>query len=258
MGASRRVEAYIDGIALTQAVPGAIIRQITEDVPQTEQTAFSLPGTDGQRILGVSRRSRKISVEFVLREIHDLTLRAQMQEQAAAWAHDGVLTVSYRPDRRIRVRCTAPPVIGAARDYTQVLKAEFTAPLPWWEDAAETVFTMTGTSGAQNMRITGSTLYVPVTARITPAEATLTTLSITCRGTSMSFSDLNVAAGTPLVIGYTDEGYLTIRAGAVDWMSARSPASSDELLIQPGFSNTITFSANTAVTLELSARGRYA
>lgn len=41
-------------------------------------------------------------------------------------------------------------------------------------------------------------------------------------------------------------------------MSARSPASSDELLIQPGFSNTVSFTANTAVTLELSARGRYA
>lgn len=258
MGASRRVEAYIDGIALTQAVPGAIIRQITEDVPQVEQSTMNVPGLGGQRIIGVYRRSRKISVEFVLRQIHNLSARAMMQEDAAAWAHDGVLTVSYRTDRQIRVRCTACPVIGAARDYTQVLKAEFTAPLPWWEDAVPATLTLAaGTEGEGSFSLPGSAL-TPVDAEITAGSGGLDEILINCRETSLAFENLGLDEGDVLKIGHSDEGWLTVTCNGADMLPCMTIDSDDGLLAMPAFANEVSYEADKICTVKLIARGRYA
>lgn len=252
--ASRFLSAYVNGVALTDAVPRAIIREIHCDAAESDLTTGDRPGRAGQRLLGLHRKSLHVGVEFVIRELFDLAARSHAQEAAAAWARDGRLEISSMPGRYLQAVCTSRPALLAVRDYTALLRADFTAlALPYWQDLQPASLTLTGTNVTGTLRPLGTYGPQHLSVTVTPTGGTLTTLTLTADQTQMSFTGLSVPANTPLILDYDDQDLLTITAGGVGQLSHRS--GSDDLLVMPGTNATLRFTANTACTVRFDARG---
>ena len=253
---SRFLSAWVNGVALTSAVPRAIIRDIHFDAAESDLSTGDRPGQYGQTVLGLHRKSLHVGVEFVIRELFDLAARSAAQEAAAAWAQDGRLQVSNKPGRYLQMRCTGAPSLLAARDYTAVLRADFTAfAVPYWQDLDTVSLSLTGTGGNGTLRPLGTYGPQRLAVTVTPSGGTLTALTLTAGSTSMSFSGLSVAAGTPLILRYDEEDRLTITAGGAGQLSHRS--GSDDLLVTPQQANALAFTANTGCTVKFEARGLY-
>ena len=253
---ARHLWAWVNGAELTSAVPGAIIRQINFDPAESDLSTADRPGRYGQRLLGVHRKSLHVGVEFVVRELFDLSARARAAEAAAAWAQNGILRVSNMPDRFLRMVCTGRPTVLAARDYTQVMRADFTAlAVPYWQDLTPVSVSLSGLSGSGALRPLGTVDALHVTATVTPASGTLTTLTLTVGNTSMSFTGLSVTNAAPLIIAYDDQDLLTITSGGTGQLSHRT--GSDDLLAIPARDNAVSFTANVSCSVIFQARGLY-
>lgn len=254
----RHVEAYLDGLALRDAAPKVWIKQITEEIGALDASTAVFPGTDGERLLGPPRRrSLTVTIAATIHEVYDLTYRAQAQDAIAAWmGRGGVLTVSYRPDKRLRVAPGAVPALGKVRDYTQEITMKLTAyAVPYWEDVDARTWTYEADDdGEDEIAITGAR-ETPLQALIVPS-AELDTFTLQVGDDFITLADLNLASGKALVIGRTTDDFLTITADGVGILNKRTAASSDDLLLRPG-ANTVSWTADATCAVTLSARGRY-
>lgn len=253
----RHIEAFCNGVALTAAVPRAIISQVHEDTAETDLTTGDRPGSYGQRIIGIHRKTLHVGIEFVIRELYDLAARSRAVEAAAAWAQDGILELSSHPGRRLRVFCTTRPAVMAARDYTAVIRADFTAiAVPFWEDSVPRSVQMTGTSGSSELINLGSA-PAEVEATVKPSTSGNLTCSLTVGGTSISFSAVTgITSSAPLRLWYDENNYLHIDNGSVSKLAYRTAASADDMIAQPGI-NSVSFTASRSCTVTFAVRGRY-
>lgn len=257
MRSLKRLNAWINGDALRDVDSRIYITQITEpDADATLEWGTS-PGMQGQRLLRRARQAKKVIVEFDIRELFDLTSRQTVVTAANGWAADGIMRVSYRPGQRLRVQRSKAASMADARDVTGTYTIEFTAgPYPFWEDETpKTLALASGTTGSGTLIVPGQ-VYAGMDITVTPGSSTLSTLSLTIKGQTMAFADLGVASGTALAIGHDDRGLLTVKAGSNSKLNKRTAASVDDFNIAPG-SASISFTANTACTVKVSARGRY-
>ncbi len=250
----RKLEAWINGVPLS-GVGRILIQDIADNVPETEITYGDSPDRMGQRLLARRRLSRRVNIEFAVRELTDLAARAAAVDRVNAWAQDGILEVGHRPGQRLRVICSARASIQKPRDYTEAFTVSFEAVWPYWEDASPYITEMSGASGS-GVLINYGTMDSYVSASVTPQSAALTALTLTVGSTSFSLTGLNVAAGTALTIGYDERGLLLIRAGNVGLLGCRSEQSSDDMAAAPG-RNSVSFTANTACSVRLEVRGSW-
>ena len=102
----RKLEAWINGVPLS-GVGRILIQDIADNVPETEITYGDSPDRMGQRLLARRRLSRRVNIEFAVRELTDLAARAAAVDRVNAWAQDGILEVGHRPGQRLRVICSA-------------------------------------------------------------------------------------------------------------------------------------------------------
>ena len=252
----KRLNAWIDGASLRDIDTRLYITEIYEPEPDVTLDWGISPGISGQRKLRRTRQAKKVRIEFDIKELFDLKARAAIVDAANGWAHDGILTISTRPEQRMRAVLTQAATMDGARDVTAKYIIEFTAgACPYWEDETPRVLSLaSGTSGSGTLIIPG---HAPTGAEITVTPgASLSTLSLTIQGQTMAFSGLSVASGTALVIGHDDNGLLTIKAGTASKLSCRTAASVDDFRMVPG-SAAVSFTANAACTVSVSVRGRY-
>lgn len=258
MDKHRRVSASINNVALTDAAPLAIIRQITENPAESELVTGERPARPGQSVIGLKRTRLNIGIEFVLREIYNLEERASNIEAAAAWAKDGFLELSNKPGRRLRMVVTKRPTLGAARDYTQMFSVECAAmECPFWQDKFFSTAAATGATGTASLTPSGTVERLPLEFTVTPQSAAMTSLNVTVNGKNMAFSGLTVAAEKALKLYYDDSGLQWITNDGTSALQYRTAASADDLFVYPRKTNEITFTANTTVSAEFKARGLY-
>lgn len=256
----RHIDVYCNGVSLTDAVPIALLQQVTEDAATSEMETADRPGHFGQRLLGLHRKQLHVGIEFVLRELRDLTLRSHALEAAAAWAQDGKLELSNRPGRFLQCVCTQRPALGADRNYAQVLRADFTAlAVPYWQDAQPVVASLTTADDYFYMRPTGTVSPLHVEATITPIGGTLEQFGLyrvlPSPGTYMILNGLSVPVGTPVRIAYDDRDVLTITAGGQGLLSHRN--GHDDVTVLPEQNNRMHFTANVECSVVITARGLY-
>ena len=253
---ARHVEAWMDGVALSSVGP-FLLQQIQEEPPETEQTSYARPGMDGQWAGPTRRTALRIVLMVAIRELYDLPRRAMLAEALAVWANGKILQTSNRPGRRLRVRCTGAPALGAVRDYTQEMRVELTAwAPPYWEDEIAERLTLTGSTGSGTIRLPGTAdAPVAVTVTVTP-ESALTDLSLTVGENTITLAERAVPADTPLTLDRDEEDNLRITAAGVSQLRKRTAASADDLYCPPG-NVEISFTANAAVELDALARGRW-
>lgn len=252
----RRLNAWLNGASLKDADGRIIIKRIIEDAPEVDTTYGAVPGGHGQRFIFQSRKSRRISIVFSIRELYDVTARTRTVDAVNAWARDpGYLEISSRPDQRIWVRRANAAAAGDVRDYTAELQLDFDAyASPFWEDVGETSVSLTGPQAEGTLSVIGS---APPLIRVdATARAALTSLTVTVGDTSMALEGLTLESGQKLSIDHDPEGWLTITANGQSAMSARTAASSDELTASAG-AVAVSVQADAACDVIIRARGRW-
>lgn len=255
MRALRRLNAWINGVSLRELDSRIHVVNITEDAPDQELTWATAQGRSGQRLLSRTRSSKRISIEFDIRELYDIAARAGIVDAVNRWARDGLLTVSYRPEQRLRVLLTKAAEFGAARNITDSYTVEVTAATePYWEYVAPVELQLTGTSGEGVIVLPGSAMAAPV-IDITPGNASLQTLELVVAGQTLEFADLGVAKGKTLRIAHDSAGLLSVATSTASKLSKRTPESADDIMVSPG-AVSIQYTANTSCTVAVSIRGR--
>lgn len=245
----RPVNVWCNNVSLRDLDGRVLVRTVNEQTPQAALAYADNPGRDGQRLLSRVRENRRITVSFAVRELYDLAARARVVERVNAWAQDGELRVSYRPERRIAVTVAARAGISDPRDYNEAFKIELDAAAsPYWEDVTPQRLTLSGSSGSGSIRNLGSAMAYPVIS-VTPSGA-LSNFYIEFGGKNFALTNLGVSSGTPLRIGHDGRGFLFIKTAAASKLGCRQRASDDELIAAPGL-NAVYFSANTSCQVDL-------
>ena len=217
-----------------------VISGIQEAAGKEQIQAAGFGARDGQRITQRRRDTLDVVVKFKI-DLYkrQMAAREEILEAVNAWAMaGGWLTVNYKPDRRLRVKCVQPATVGDPWAWTGEYSITFRAyGVPYWQDVNAGSVTFRGNAG---------TLTVNGTAK-TAAECefgntsggTINAVTITCGASKMIFGSLGLQSGEVLVIDHNTEGLLRIRIRGVTGpyrsaMAARTAGSDDELWVNPG------------------------
>lgn len=257
----RRQNVWINDAGLREVDARIINVRLIEPDAQEAIIYAENPGRPGRRVLSRQRQSKKIQAQFGIRELYNLAARTEVIAAVNAWAQDGVLSASTRPDRMAQVIVTKWASPADVRDYNGMYTVEFEAAgVPYWQDATSTQLNLAGSSASGQLTVGGDVETV-IAASVTPSGGTLTSLTITATNadgsaTAFALQGLSVSAGTALAIAHDERGILTIAAGGTSLMGKRTAASADELTAKPGLV-TVAIGANTSCSAAITARGWY-
>lgn len=258
-----RHRAALGGLQLDEIDPAIVIQRIEEPEPK-EQIQTALIAGGGSRITGKRRESLDVNIKFGLDiRKEEMGVREILIEKINRWAMDGgILTISQRPDRQLRVGLATPAAIGDPWDWTASYTLVFRAcGIPYWEQATPvSTTTATGGSGSAVLTVEGSTESRADVTLVNMSGAEISTCSITVGGQTMTFTSLGLMGGESLVIDHDAQGILRIRIRSAggSWRSALARRSgADEFNVRPG-NVTVRFTAQRACQMTASVRGRYA
>lgn len=257
----RIVGVSLNGVPLTSAESLAVVQQVEEVTPEMDLDTADAHRPIGSTLLRRKRKAKEIKIGVIIGNLYDLELRAQAADAIRAWAQDGILEVSYRPEQRLRVKAGRVAALGQVREWTQMIEISLVAyALPYWESktAVSTTLNLATAGGTQSGTITpdGTADFAPCAVTITNvSNATIHTITVTVGDRSIVLENLELSAGAQLVLSHNDDMVYTITSGGVSKNDARTPDSDDELLVVPGQSNAISITADQAVSAVFSARG---
>ena len=253
-----RYDVWLDGINLRDNDPRIIVTGIAESQPKEKSTITYMGYTHGGRLSKTVRQELSVSVAIGIKET-DMQERDAVYQAIRKWGrYAGHLTISTRENQRLYVEDMSIKTSG--KTWTETITLTFTAlAKPFWESVGTQSATIgtAATSGSSSLFAPGNADECTVDAEITAKGGTLNTLTVTVGNTSMSFTSLGVTVNNKLTISHTDEGLLTIKNGATSLMAKRTGASADDLIAEPGSSNTVSFSGNVTCTAKYSTRGRW-
>ena len=255
---SRRIS--LDGVQLDSLDERIIISGFTEDsADETFRSVDRYPF--GSRITNQHLNKKKMTVKFQLKvRKGNFADRNEILEKIAKWARFGkVVKSSTRPNRQISVKCTQQPQRVDPRNWTGEYELNFEATgKPYWESTDTVSVTLAqGSSGEGLITITGNMETCGEATIQNKSGGTINTLELTVGAYTMSFTNLGLANNAYLTIDHEeirDIEVLRVRDGETSKMANK--AGDDEFILTPG-NNAISFSAGGAVSVTVSARGRY-
>ena len=262
-----RRRVALDGIELDSVDSRILIQGIEPAAGKDQITAVILWGGTGSRVTAEHRDSLDIVVRFTINEkSYRPAERGEVLEKVCAWAAaGGWMTVNYKPDRRIRVICAQMPQEGdlASRRQYQITFRAYG--VPCWQQENPTTLRITGTaSGQRDFGAAGNRSSVMDIQFRNTGSAAVNTLSVTCGGSTFSFTSLGLASGETLVIDHPDNGrlsWLRIRIQAANGtyrsaMGKRTAGSANDLDVMPG-TIRVSWSAGGAGTITFACAGRF-
>ncbi len=247
------IDCRLNGVSLASLDDALCVLDVKELSPKMRTSALALQ-PDGRRILRRTRESLSIEITFAIHH-EEPENRRRVQQAIHAWAEKGgVLTVSDRPGRQIRMQCASLPAM-AAQDWTSPLTLTLiSADAPYWEDQAPTG--VTG-SGPLTLDVPGTAESTPVSVLIINDTAeTVTRLSLLCGSTRMTFEGLSFAPGELFILD-EDNGILFADINGASVLPCRTPDSDDQLRLPCGSRSNLSVSADQALTAAFTLRGRY-
>lgn len=250
-----RYSVWLNDVSLQSVDPDIQITDITYAETAFQVSASQLANRPGLYAGKSYIAENKITVSFEIHKYNTAQRQAAL-DSVRAWASPGGwLKVGDRPDQRIYVRLTKPPVITSVQDWTSGLTVEFTAyDYPFWQDQYPSVVTLEKDGE--------DTFFLPcafdscVEAKIT-AGASLTSIEIHVGDTVLALSGLTLSSGDVVTVSYTDDHHvLEIKSGNTSLLDKRTSASSDDLIAKPG-NNSLSFTASASAECELYFKGVY-
>ena len=234
-------------IVISAVEPG----EANENITSTESAAGY-----GSRITSGRRGMLDIIVKFRIlengRTESGMAARAAVLEAANAWARaGGIMTVNYKPNRRLNVTMEKPATEGSSLwDFSQEYTLAFRAyVIPYWEDENASTVTFGGSSasGSRYITLEGS------------AKTTCDVEIMTVRvgGNTMTFRSLGLGGSETLVIDHVD-GLVRIRIrNGSSYRSAMAARTGANDFMSPPGSQYCAYSADRAVRMTVSWRARY-
>lgn len=224
-------------------------------------TAVGSAYSSGQRITATRRDTLDVTVKFKLAiKNDDMAGRAALLEMINAWAAPGGwLRVNFKEGRRLMVTLAQAPGDGDQFNWTNEFTLVFRAySLPYWQDStAASVTSKTAQSGSVQIDVPGSVDTVADVTVTNKSGATINKITMTVGGKQMVFSSLGMTGSQALVIDHIHNFKLfcfRARIGSTSVMAKRTGA--DDFTVSPG-KQTISWSADRAVQVAVSVRGRY-
>ena len=252
------VTCALNGITPEQLDSRLRVTGIRESAPKLRQTLVRPAQGGGVRMICRERESLTVTVRVALPE-PDPAERALLAEKLSAWAGDGLLTLTSRPDRRLRVRCTGLPGLEELSDWSTPVTVTFMAcEVPWWEDAEATAVVLHSEERRSALvTVPGTAEETPVTARVTCLGDTLDTVLLLCGETAVTLEDLGMTEGNVLLLQEDDTGRLCITVDGADRSACRTADSDDRLLVKCGGIRGFSLTSDGTAGAELEIRGRY-
>lgn len=236
--------------------PRLYIQDIEEQARTRVETAALAGG--GQRALGGCRREGlTVTLRFMVKE-RDRAARQRVIDRVNAWAGEGWLTCSTRPEQRLYVLCTQPAG-SAARKWSEDLQVVFAAyDRACWQERYPVSVTMSGQAGEAELRPMGSQPCC-LEAEITNVSGgTVNRALLAAQGQKVEFAGLSLAAGKKLSISYDAHHLLCAAVDGEGRLACRTADSDDDVRLTPGQSNAVRFEADGACDVTLYARGEWA
>lgn len=251
-----RYEVTLNSKKLSDVDEDLLILNVAYEAPNINREMYQVANRDGARIFSEYLDKASVTVTFELHK-YSITERQAALQNVIAWAKDGgTLKLNDRKNQTLRVVCDALPNLSV-RDWTESLSITFSAyTYPYWQNTSATVATLVGknTSGTLKLDGTAPKAYVNVSVTTT---AKLTSLTVKVGDTSISLSDLNIAANKTITFSYSSSNILSIKCGSDSLLSKRTAKSSDDLVAVCGATNTIKITASSNVTATFSAKGAW-
>ena len=262
---SRRIA--LNDVWLDELDEAIVIRSIDPGTPKQNVQTVNRMGGAGQRMTVRHWESIEATVTFAINlPKTSLKSRRQVFDAVVAWANNtGWLRINYMQDRRLHVDSVVIPSPGDLWEWTDEYTITFRAyNVPFWQSTVvEKEFRGT-TVGGITMDVPGnveSVLNATVTNNSGKAISYLK-FEVKQSGKTLSnlqLDDIALPANGKVEIAHTN-GILTIKKisgnSSESIMNRMNAASSDDLFIRPG-TISITFSAERAVIVGFSLRGRY-
>lgn len=248
-----RYTCALNGVSLDSLAACIHITDVQELAPRQRIVTAKAPG-DGLHVLRTCREQIAVRVSFIVYE-YDTALRRSVLQKITNWAAPGgTLIIGDRTGQQLQVISQELPGLSALM-WLDELTLTFTACMPpYWEDA-EAVSAVTSDTAA--LTLPGSALPCPVSCTVTNlGSAPLTTLTLSCANTQMTFTRLSLPASGVFTLSMSD-GLLAADADGVSAMLNRTDDSDDLLLAPGGDSCTVSVTADQAVSATFEARGRY-
>ena len=249
-----RYEVWLNNAALSEISPSIYVADIAYPAQSISRETGRFGGRDGM-FSGQNDyvEPKKIQISFVVRE-YLTDDRQQVIQDVIGWAiNGGWLKASDRPGQRIYVKLTQPPTVNSVMRWTETLGMEFTAfDFPFWQDIDPV--TVDVAKGEMGVLTVGGVHESFVSVTIT-AEAHLTSVTLSCGGTTIALEGISVNSGQTIVLSYSDEHHLLeIKRGSTPLLNKRTPESDDDLICKPG-QNIVSFDADGAATCQFKAWG---
>lgn len=244
-----RFSCALNGVTPESIDPALRVTDLTE-LPPRRRVSSVPTARHGLMLLRRVRESLTIRISFVIPE-YDPVRRRALLSRLHAWADPGgVLTTSDRPGQRLVVVCDTLPMLSAL-SWSDVIHIDFTAyALPFWEYEAETP------SADGLLTLPGDAEEIPVACEVTNVGSTaVTTLTLTCGDTQMTFAGLSLAPGGVMTLAYPDSLLCAVAEGESVLM-LRTGDSSDLLLADGGVPAAVSATADGDVSTVFHARGR--
>lgn len=197
-----------------------------------------------------------VTVTFEL-HIYDIKKRNAALQKVNAWAKTGgTLIINDREKQRLlNVVCQQYADMGSVKKWTDPLTVVFaTTYVPYWVSDTAITRTLTGKSASGTLGMDGNVGSSLVSVTVT-AEANVSSVQLVCGSCTLKLTGLSLSSGQQLVVDYTRNRYLRIRANGSSVMTKLDPSSSDNLLASCGKSNAVSVTANGKVTAVFTARG---
>lgn len=255
----------LDEIDKTEEYVGDIVIQKAEcKAAKISLTATSRLGP-GQRLSARHRDYQEVLVTFTIRMKKDqFKERSQLFEQICTWAKEGQwLRISAKPNRRLYIDYIELPDEGNDRDFVQEYKMTLRAySNPFWQEYDENTKTASKkASGSMTCEVAGNAETVMNVTLKNVSGKNISAVSVKAGSSTVAFKELDFQKNDELTIDHTAEGLLRlrIRRAAGSWvnvMSKRTPASSDDLYVNPG-SVAVTWTADRACDVTAAWRGRF-
>ena len=249
-----RFQVWLDGKSLHSIDPSIRIVDVKEHVPVTRTAAASTALGDGQHVTQRTRESLSVTISFVIREYTPCRRKAIMQN-IRAWAQGTTMQLNDRIGMRLTVAVESLPTVLSSMKWTDTCTMTFTASeVPYWEES----FAATATAASPNITPPGDVPTCPADFTWTADADGPVTLVIQTPLSSITFADLPVTTGQTLTLGHVN-GLLTAALDGADVLAFRTPASSDDLLLNCGRRNrtSVTVNGVAAAAYTISARGRW-
>ena len=258
-----RISVALNGIPINSLDGSIVLQGVDEQAPNWNLTASTRAGLIGQHYINVEKRYRDVIVRFALANRSNYIGREGVLNAICRWAaKGGKLTLSYRPDKELRVVCVALPAMTDMLQWANPYQITFRAyDVPQWINTFANAAEISTANGQTTLSVVGTSGGKLRVNAVNNSGSVCDTATIISGGQTIQLTGLGLANGETLILDYTDNDIQRIRIKSASGayrsvLAKRSVTSVDDIWLNEG-PNQISVTSGVVLDWTLSAYGRW-